>query len=76
MLASSIKSNFHAVKNSTEGEHLEFYIASYLLDVMCTKYDFEGLGLKWSPQEELHVHIYFKGVWNTGYRQVYEKIAE
>ena len=71
-----MKYNDHATKNLEEGKHSKFYVASYLLDAIFGKCDFEGLGLKWSPEDELAMNIYFKWLWNTKYKGMYENIVE
>lgn len=76
ILASSPKSHVQASKNPTKGEQSKFYMASYLLDTICAKCDFEGLGLKWTPEEKEPVHIHYKRFWNRGCKGMYERIAE
>lgn len=62
-------------KEINGGREVKIYMASYLLDAIYEKYDFEGLGLKWSPQEELPVNIHFKRLWNMGCKWIYENIV-
>jgi len=64
------------MKSLIEGEKSKFYMECYLLDDVCAKCDFEGLGCKWSLEEELYVHIYFKDLWNMRYRGMCEKIVK
>jgi len=51
-------------QTSKEGETLAFYMASYLLDVMCAKNIFVDVNLSWHVIELL-VHIYFSILWEN-----------
>jgi hypothetical protein len=51
-------------QTSKEGETLSFYMASYLLDVMCAKNIFVDVNLSWHVIELL-VHIYFSILWEN-----------
>jgi hypothetical protein len=42
-----------------EGETPSFYMASYLLDVICARNAFAGMNLSWHSSELL-VHVYFR----------------
>jgi hypothetical protein len=45
-------------QTSKEGEAPMFYMASYLLDVLCSRNVFADMNLRWHVAE-LTIHIYF-----------------
>lgn len=42
ILASTLKTNIYAVKNQEADQPSEFYMESYLLDVVCARFNFDG----------------------------------
>jgi hypothetical protein len=58
-----------------EGETPTFYMASYLLDVMCAKNIFAGMNLRWHVAELL-VHVYFIILWENRYNKSYSLICD
>jgi hypothetical protein len=58
-----------------EGEAPTFYMASYLLDVMCARNIFADMNLSWHVAE-LSVHIYFKVLWKNKYKKSYSLICD
>jgi hypothetical protein len=58
-----------------EGEALTFYMASYLLDVMCAINVFVGMNLRWHVAELL-VHVYFNVLWENMYKKSYSLICD
>jgi hypothetical protein len=58
-----------------EGETPAFYMASYLLDVMCARNIFVGMNLSWHVAE-LSVHIYFIILWENRYKKSYSLICD
>jgi hypothetical protein len=58
-----------------EGEAPTFYMASYLLNVMCTRYVFVGMNLSWHVGELL-VHVYFNILWEKRYKKSYALICD
>jgi hypothetical protein len=58
-----------------EGETPTFYMASYLLDVMCTRNIFIGMNLSWHVAE-LPVHVYFNVLWENRYKKSYALICD
>jgi hypothetical protein len=56
-----------------EGEALNFYMASYLLDVMCSRNIFANMNLSWHVAELL-VHIYFSVLWENRHKKSYSLI--
>lgn len=53
-------------QTSKEGETQDFYMASYLLDVICARNIFAGMNLI-SHVTELPVHVYFNILWENRY---------
>jgi hypothetical protein len=58
-----------------EGEAPTFYMASYLLDVMCTRNVFADMNLSWHVAE-LPVHVYFNILWENRYKKSYALICD
>jgi hypothetical protein len=58
-----------------EGEAPTFYMASYLLDVMCARNIFAGMNLIWHVAE-LPVHVYFSILWENRYKKSYALICD
>jgi hypothetical protein len=58
-----------------EGEALTFYMASYLLDVMCARNVFTNMNLSWHFAELL-VHVYFNVLWENMYKKSYSLICD
>jgi hypothetical protein len=58
-----------------EGEASTFYMASYLLDVMCVRNVFTNMNLRWHFTE-LPVHIYFNILWENRHKNSYALIYD
>jgi hypothetical protein len=58
-----------------EGEAPTFYMASYLLDVMCARNVFTGMNLNWNVAE-LPIHVYFNILWENSYKKSYALICD
>jgi hypothetical protein len=58
-----------------EGETPTFYMASYLLDVMCARNIFSGMNLSLHVAE-LPVHVYFNILWENRYKKSYSLICD
>jgi hypothetical protein len=58
-----------------EGEAPTFYMASYLLDVMCARNVFTAMNLSWHVAE-LPVHVYFSMLWEKRYKKSYTLICD
>jgi hypothetical protein len=58
-----------------EGETLVFYMASYLLDVMCARNIFVDMNLSWHVTE-LPIHVYFSVIWENRYKRSYSLICD
>jgi hypothetical protein len=58
-----------------EGETPAFYMASYLLDVICARNVFAGMNLSWHASE-LPVHVYFSILWENRYKRSYSLICD
>jgi len=60
---------------SKEGGIPAFYMASYLLDVMCARNVFVGMNLSWHVKKLL-VHVYFIVLWDNRYKKSYSLIYD
>jgi hypothetical protein len=58
-----------------EGEAPTFHMASYLLDVICTRNVFTSMNLSWHVTELL-VHVYFIIMWDNRYKKYYALICD
>jgi hypothetical protein len=58
-----------------EGDTPSFYMASYLLDVICARNAFVGMNLMWHSSE-LPVHVYFSILWENKYNKSYSLICD
>jgi hypothetical protein len=58
------------VQMPKEGEEPTFYMASYLLDVMCRRNVFDDMNLRWHVVE-LPVHVSFNIIWEKRYKKSY-----
>jgi hypothetical protein len=58
-----------------EGETPSFYMASYLLDVICARNVFVRMKLSWHTSE-LPVHVYFSIFWENRYKKYYSLICD
>jgi hypothetical protein len=58
-----------------EGETPAFYMASYLLDVMCAINIFIDMNLR-RHVAELPIHIYFSVLWENMYKRYYSLICD
>ena len=54
-------------------EH-QFYMSSYILDVMCASQEYPYLGWKSKPYL-LSIHVYYKMLWENKYKEDYEHIC-
>jgi hypothetical protein len=52
-----------------------FYMASYVLDVICARNDFARINRNWHPLE-LAVHVYFNILWEKRYKKSYVVIYD
>jgi hypothetical protein len=58
-----------------EGDTPAFYMALYLLDIICARNAFAGINLNWHPSE-LAVHVYFSILWENKYKKSYAVIYD
>ena len=66
-------SNLDIQLKKAQKEH-QFYMSSYLLDVMCASWEYPSLGWKWKPYS-LSIHVYCKMLWDNKYKEDYELIC-
>jgi hypothetical protein len=62
-------------QNPEPGEVPSFYMASYLLDVVCAWNVFAEMNLSWHVFE-FHVHVYFSILWENRYKKSYPMICD
>ena len=67
-----ISSNLDMQLSKVQKEH-QFYMSSYLLDVMCASREYPSLGWKWKPYLP-SIHVYYKILWQNKYKGDYERI--
>ena len=58
----------------TQKEH-QFYMSSYLLDVMCARQEYPSLGWRWKPNLP-PIQVYYKILWENKYKEDYELICK
>jgi hypothetical protein len=58
-----------------EGDTPTFYMASYLVEFICTRNAFAGMNLNWHSLE-LAVHVYFNILWENRYKKSYAIICD
>lgn len=68
-----ISSNLYIQMRKVHKDH-QFYMSSYLMNVMCTNLEFRSLGWKWESNLPL-IHVYCKMLWETKYKEDYELIC-
>ena len=52
----------------------QFYMSTYLMDVMCVNVEFPSLEWKWEPSLP-SVHVYCKMLWENKYKEDYDQIC-
>jgi hypothetical protein len=75
IISKQLSINISQAQTPKEGEVLTFYMASYLLDVICARNIFAGMNLSWHVSE-LHVHVYFNILWENRYKRSYALICD
>jgi hypothetical protein len=75
IISKKLNINLSQAQTSKEGEVLVFYMASYLLDVICARFFFAGMNLSWHVFE-LSVHVYFMILWENIYKRSYSLICD
>ena len=68
-----ISFNLDLQLKKSQKEH-QFFMYSYLLDVMCANIEYPSLRWKWDPSLLL-VHVYCKMLWENKYKEDYELIC-
>ena len=68
-----ISSNLDIQLKKSQKEH-QFYMSSYLLDVMCATREYPSLGWKWEPILP-SIHVYCQMLWENKYKEDYEFIC-
>ena len=68
-----ISSNLDVQLRKARKDH-QFFMSSYLMNVMCSSLEFPSLGWKWESILLL-IHVYYKMLWETKYKEDYELIC-
>jgi hypothetical protein len=68
-----ISSNLDNQLKRVHKEH-QFYMSTYLMDVMCANLEFPSLEWKWEPSLP-SVHVYCKMLWENKYKEYYDQIC-
>ena len=63
-----ISSNLDLHLKKYRKEH-QFFMSSYLLDVMCASREYLSLGWRWEPNLS-SIHVYCKMLWENRYRRI------
>jgi hypothetical protein len=74
IISKKLSIGVHQAHTSKEGEAPTFYLASYLLNVMCARNVSVGMNLRWNVAE-LMVHIYFNILCENMYKTSYALIC-
>ena len=74
-MIAALKTNISAALAPEEGYSLEFYMASYLLDVVCARCHFEGWAHNWDQECALPIHKELQVFWDSKYKQDIEPIS-
>ena len=75
MIVVALRSNISATLAPDEEYVSEFYMASYLLDVVCARCHFEGWSHNWDPKHGGPIHKDLMVFWDSRYKQDIESIA-
>jgi hypothetical protein len=67
IISKQLSINILQAQTPKDGETSVFYMASYLLDVICVRNVFAGMNLSWHVVE-LPVHVYFNILWENRYK--------
>ena len=67
-----ISSNMDTKLKKVKNEH-KFYMASYMMDVICASREYPSLGWKRDPCLP-SIHVYCKMIWENKYKEDYERI--
>jgi hypothetical protein len=68
-----ISSNMDIQLTKVHKEH-QFYMYSYILDVMCASKEFPSMGWKWNSDLP-SIHVYYKMLSKNKYTEDYERIC-
>ena len=68
-----ISSNLDIQLKKVQKEH-QFYMSSYLLDVMCASQEYPSLGWRWKPNLSF-IHVCCKILWENKCKEDYERIS-
>ena len=66
-------SNMDSQLKKAQKDH-EFYMASYLMDVMCASQEYPAMGWKWDPNQS-SIHVYYKILWENKYKEYYQRMC-
>lgn len=68
-----ISSNLDNQLKKAQKDH-EFYMASYLMNVMRGSWEYLEMGWNWYPSQS-SIHVYCKVIWENKYKEDYERIC-
>ena len=68
-----ISSNLDNQLKKVHKEH-QFYMSTYIMDVICANMEFPSLEWKWEPSLP-SVHVYYKMLWENKYKEDYDQIC-
>lgn len=76
ILSSSLRTNIVAAQSPPLEQPPEFYMSSYLLDVVCSRCHFEHWSCNWDSSVSQLVHYHYKVFWDTAYRAALDIISK
>ena len=76
ILMTSMHTNLSSALVPDEAMPSEFYMASYLLDAICSRLHFEGWVHNWDPTQTHAIHLQTKVFWESRYKQDIEPISQ
>ena len=76
ILMTSIHTNLSSALVPDEGIPSEFYMASYLLDVVYSRLHFKGWVHNWDPKQTRAIHLQTKVFCDSRYKQDIEPISQ
>lgn len=76
ILSSSLRTNIATAKSPPLEQPPEFYMSSYLLDVVCSRCYFEHWSCNWDTSVAQPIHCHYKVLWDTTYRSMLDVISE
>jgi len=75
IISKQLSTCINQAQTSKEGDSPAFYMALYLLDVICARNVFSRMNLNWHSSK-LPVHVYFSILWENRYKKSHVVICD